>query len=124
MRILVTGAAILLSGIPAFAQRDKPPVRFAVIGLSHDHAGGFIPRAGGRTDIQLAGIVEAKQDLIERYAKRFNLDKNLFFPTLDALLARTNIQAVATFTSTFEHRAVVEMCAPKGIHVMMEKPLA
>jgi predicted dehydrogenase len=31
---------------------------------------------------------------------------------------------VATFTSTFQHRQVVEMCAPRGIHVMMEKPLA
>ncbi|HSU56643.1 MAG TPA: Gfo/Idh/MocA family oxidoreductase [Candidatus Dormibacteraeota bacterium] len=124
MRILVAVTGILLSALPALAGGDKPPVRFAIIGLSHDHAGGFIPRAQGRTDIQLAGIVESKQDLIERYAKRFNLDKNLFFPTLDALLARTNIQAVATFTSTFEHRAVVEMCAPKGIPVMMEKPLA
>ncbi|HWI56801.1 MAG TPA: Gfo/Idh/MocA family oxidoreductase, partial [Bacillota bacterium] len=34
------------------------------------------------------------------------------------------VQAVAVFTSTFEHRRVVETCAARGIHVMMEKPLA
>jgi predicted dehydrogenase len=34
------------------------------------------------------------------------------------------VQAVATFTSTFDHRRVVEECAPRGIDVMMEKPLA
>jgi predicted dehydrogenase len=108
---------------PSSAQ-DAPPVRFAIIGLTHDHAGGFIPRIHDVPGVQLAGIVEPKADLVARYAKRFKLDTNLFYSSLDALLAKTNIQAVATFTSTFEHRRVVEMCAPKHIHVMMEKPLA
>jgi predicted dehydrogenase len=94
------------------------------VGLAHDHANGFIPRARNRPELQLAGIVEPSQDLIARYAKQFNLPTNLFYPSLEALLAKTNIQAVATFTSTFQHRQVVEMCAPRGIHVMMEKPLA
>jgi predicted dehydrogenase len=31
---------------------------------------------------------------------------------------------VAAFSSTFDHRAIVEACAPRKIHVMMEKPLA
>src|SRR5882724_1632518 len=103
---------------------EKAPVRFAIMGLSHDHAGGFIPRARNRQDIQLVGIVESNRSLVARYAERFKLDTNLFFASLEELLAKTNIQAVATFTSTFEHRAVVEMCASKGIQVMMEKPLA
>ena len=114
-----------IAGTPnACPAQDDSPVRFAIIGLTHDHAGGFIPRIHDVPGAQLAGIVESKADLVARYAKRFKLDTNLFYPTLDALLAKTNIQAVATFTSTFEHRRVVEMCAPKHIHVMMEKPLA
>jgi predicted dehydrogenase len=40
------------------------------------------------------------------------------------LLAKTNVEAVAIFTSTFDHRRIVEECAPHGIQVMMEKPLA
>lgn len=103
---------------------EKTPLRFAIIGLSHDHAGGFIPRAMGRDDIELAGIVESKPDLVERYAQRFHLGANLFFRSLDELLAHTNIEAVATFTSTFEHRRVVEQCARHRLDVMMEKPLA
>ncbi|HVV73353.1 MAG TPA: Gfo/Idh/MocA family oxidoreductase [Verrucomicrobiae bacterium] len=109
---------------PAHTAETRGPVRFAIVGLSHDHASGFIPRTAGREDIQLAGIVESKPELINRYAQRFQLDKSLFFSSLDDLLAHTNIQAVATFTSTFEHRRVVEFCASRGIHVMMEKPLA
>jgi predicted dehydrogenase len=115
----------LLTGIHfAQSQESKNPVRFAIVGLEHDHAAGFIPRAKDRKDVQLVGIIEPRADLVERYAKRYALDKSLFFSNLDELLSKTNIQAVATFTSTFDHRRVVEMCAPKGINVMMEKPLA
>jgi predicted dehydrogenase len=32
--------------------------------------------------------------------------------------------AVVAFGSIYEHMAVVEACAPRGIHVMVEKPLA
>ena len=116
-----------LLGLCLFSQgadATKPPVRFAIVGLTHDHARGFIPAARGRSDVQLAGIVEADPALVARYATNYNLSTNLFYPTLEALLAKTNIQAVATFTSTFEHRRVVEECAARGLHVMMEKPLA
>ena len=104
---------------------EKPPVRFAMIGLVHDHATGFIASTRGRTDVQLVGIVESRPELVAQYAKRYHLDADLFFPTLEALLAaKKGVQAVATFTSTLDHRRVVEMCAPLGLDVMMEKPLA
>jgi predicted dehydrogenase len=124
MKIFV--AAMLLSVGVSFgwSQGSKPPVTYAIIGLAHDHANGFIPRARNRPELQLAGIVEPNPDLVARYSRALNLPTNLFSPSLEALLARTNIQAVTTFTSTFQHRQVVEMCAARGIHVMMEKPLA
>jgi scyllo-inositol 2-dehydrogenase (NADP+) len=102
----------------------RPPMRYAIIGLTHDHASGFLARQRDRADVELVGIVESRTDLIARYAARFHLATNLFASSLDELLRRTNFEAVATFTSTFEHRAVVEQCSTKGIHVMMEKPLA
>ena len=116
--------AVLLTLGTARSEETKAPIRFAIFGLVHDHAYGFIPLIRGRPDAQLAGIVEPDQELAARYARRFKLDTNLFFTSLDALLAKTNIQAVATFTSTFDHRRVVELCGPRHINVMMEKPLA
>jgi predicted dehydrogenase len=100
------------------------PVRFAIVGLVHDHARGFIPVASSRQDIQLVGIAEPNQQLAERYARTYKLDTNLFYTSLEAMLDKANVQAVAIFTSTFDHRRVVETCAARGIHVMMEKPLA
>jgi predicted dehydrogenase len=117
-------ALIGLSVFNAYSQLAKPPVRIALVGLEHDHAQGFIPRLAGRTDVQLVGIVETNQDLIARYTSRFHLDAGLFYPSLDELFAKTNVQAVAIFTSTFGHERVVEACAAHGVDVMMEKPMA
>jgi scyllo-inositol 2-dehydrogenase (NADP+) len=116
--------AFILIADGSFAQVAKPLVRFAMVGLNHDHAMGFIPRLAGRTDVQLVGIVETNQDLVARYSKRFHLDPNLFYPSLETLFNRTNPQAVAIFTSPFEHEEVVRFCAAHGLDVMMEKPLA
>ncbi len=110
--------------LAANGQDTKPPVRVAIVGLSHDHANGFFPRLRDRPDVVLAGVVETNRALIEIYAQRFNLSSNLFYASLDDLFSQTKVQAVATFTSTFEHRVVVERCAKEGVDVMMEKPLA
>ena len=122
--LFLFAAAVWLTALGAYSQDTKPPVRFAMVGLNHDHAMSFIPRLAGRTDVQLVGIVETNQDLIARYSGRFHLNPNLFYPSLEALFAKTNVQAVATFTSTFDHEGVVEICAAQGVDVMMEKPLA
>jgi predicted dehydrogenase len=73
-----------------------------IVGLVHDHARGFIPRTRDRQDLQLVGIVEPNQELAARYASSFDLKTNLFFSSLENLLDKTNVQAVATFTSTFD----------------------
>jgi scyllo-inositol 2-dehydrogenase (NADP+) len=121
----VLGGLLNLMAIPIHAKEtNPPPVRVAIIGLVHDHARGFIPAVLAQSDVQLAGIVEPDRQLAARYAALYHLNTNLFYASLQELLAKTNVQAVATFTSTFDHRRVVEECAPLGIDVMMEKPLA
>ncbi len=112
------------AALHAAADNPLPPVRLAVIGLVHDHARLLFPVLSGRDDFQLVGIVEPDADVVGYYKEHFKLDPALFFPTFAALLAKTSVQAVATYTSTADHRRVVEMCAPLGIDVMMEKPLA
>lgn len=121
---LVLGSFVLMTAFMQAEATNPPPVRVAIIGLVHDHARGFIPAVLAQSDVQLAGIVEPDRQLADRYAALYHLNTNLFYSSLKELLAKTNIQAVATFTSTFDHRRVVEECAPLGIDVMMEKPLA
>ncbi|HTQ51975.1 MAG TPA: Gfo/Idh/MocA family oxidoreductase [Candidatus Acidoferrales bacterium] len=122
---------LILVGLMAFGfvqvkagETNQPPVHLAIYGLVHDHVKGFLPNALKCPDVQLVGIVEPNHDLALRIAASFHLDTNLFHATLGELLANTNVDAVATFTSTYDHRRVVEECVPLGLTVMMEKPLA
>lgn len=116
--------AVLFLAIEACAESAPAPVTYAIVGLNHDHARGFIPGARSRQDVRLVGIAEPNRDLANRYANAYKLSTNLFFTSLEDMLEKARPQAVATFTSTFEHRRVVETCAARGVHVMMEKPLA
>ena len=120
--LTAVGAALALNA--AQAQEAKPPVRLAIIGLVHDHAGGFIPALAGRADIQLVGIVEPDHDLAALYVERFHLETNLLHDTLEDLLARAKPDAVALFTSAYDHPHMVELCAPHGLAILMEKPMA
>jgi predicted dehydrogenase len=103
---------------------DETPSRLTlgIAGLSHSHVHGLLRRGG--TDVRIVGIAEPNRELAVRYARRYGLDEALLFGSLEEMLARAGPEAVAAFGSTDEHRAVVEACAPRGIHVMVEKPLA
>jgi len=118
------GALLCFTAFTMHAATNKPPVRIAIIGLVHSHVHGFLPSVLSDRDVQLVGIVENNPKLIAANAARYRLNMDLFFNSVEDLLAKTNAQAVATFTSTFDHKRVVETCAPHGVHVMVEKPLA
>ncbi|MGZ8523995.1 MAG: Gfo/Idh/MocA family protein [Chitinophagaceae bacterium] len=108
----------------ADAQKVKnKPVRMAVAGITHGHA-GFILGRKPKPDIELVGIYEPNSDLAKRHAKSFGIRPDLFYTDMNKMLEATKPEAVVAFGSIYEHMAVVETCAPKGIHVMVEKPLA
>jgi predicted dehydrogenase len=115
--------ALLIVAAAVRAQpAERRPLRLGIAGLSHSHVHGILRRKG--TDVQIVGIAEKNRELAERYAKRYGIDTALLYASLDEMLARAKPEAVAAFGPTDEHRAVVEACAPRGIHVMVEKPLA
>ena len=121
---IVSLLLIISSMLNAEAQStSNKPVRIAVVGITHGHA-GFILGRKPKPDVELVGIYEPNIDLAKRYAKSFKLNENLFYTDLQKMLDVTKPEAVTAFGSIYEHMMVVEACAPKGIHVMVEKPLA
>jgi predicted dehydrogenase len=101
----------------------QKPVRIGIAGLSHSHVVPLL-RNLNREDIQIVGIAERDTALSQRYVRQFGIDPGLIYTSLDKMLEQTKPEGVITFTSIFEHLKVVEACAPRGIHVMVEKPLA
>ena len=106
----------------ATAQTNKPFL-IAIDGLTHTHVHGLLSRARDG-DIKIVGIAEKNRDLAERYLKQYNLPLTLLYPSLSVMLTQVQPEAVAAFNSIYEHLSTVQQCAPKGIHVMVEKPLA
>jgi glucose-fructose oxidoreductase len=103
---------------------EKPPLRVAIAGLVHGHVDGFFRGALKRQDIQIVGISDPDRALFDMYAKKYGLDGKLYHADLEEMVKATKAQAVLGYTSTFDHRKLVETCAKLGVPVMMEKPLA
>ncbi len=119
---------ILLFSIPRLQGQSTPskriPLRVGIVGLVHGHVQGFFDNSLHSPEIEIVGIAESDASVSSYYATRYNLDRNILFADLDAMLERTRPQAVLVYTDTYDHRRVVETCARHGVHVMMEKPLA
>ncbi len=74
--------------------------------------------------MEIVGVFDPDAGLTASYAKSNGFAPEILFQNLGTMLDRVHPEAVATFTSTFDHAMVVEACAARKIAVMMEKPLA
>lgn len=99
------------------------PLKVAVIGLTHTHVHWILGREKWG-DIEIVGIVEPNRNLAEQYGKRHGYSMDLVYDSMEALYEKVKPQAVTAFNDIFGHLEVVEFFAPKGVHIMVEKPLA
>lgn len=108
----------------SYARQDnKAPLRLAIARITHGHA-AWIFGSKSTEDVKVVAIYEPDTALASQYRERYHLPKDLFYRDLDIMLDAVKPEAVAAFGSIYEHMAVVEACAPRGVHVMVEKPLA
>jgi len=113
-------AWLIALGLMAFAQQ---PLRVGVAGLNHDHVYGLMENyKKGR--VLILGIAESDQQLISRYKQKYQLPDSLFYSSVSAMLEHIKPDAVLAYNPIADHLAVVEACAPRGVSVMVEKPLA
>ncbi|MEO5890159.1 MAG: Gfo/Idh/MocA family oxidoreductase [Ferruginibacter sp.] len=122
-RLLFLFILISWSLVMQAQNKENAPLRLAVAGLRHGHA-PFIFERKDKTAVVVVGIYEPDQELADHYAKRYHLNKELFYQDLNRMLDAVKPDAVAAYGSIFDHLAAVEACAPRGIHMMVEKPLA
>ena len=121
----VTGLLLIicLTSIAQNLQAQDTVLRIGVVGLTHTHVHWILGRED-RGDIEIVGIVEKNRELAERYAKQHGYSMDIVFNTMEEMIAAVHPEAVTAFGTIYEHLKVVEIAAPKGIHVMVEKPLA
>ena len=98
-------------------------LKVGVAGLNHDHAYGLMSQYKNG-EVAIIGIAEPDAQLAKRYKERYQLPDSIFYKTVPEMLAHIKPDAVLAYNAIADHLAVVEACAPKGIPVMVEKPLA
>ena len=122
---------LLLSSLPAAAQEYK----IAVVSMLHAHVWLHLGTMLKGDKVKLVGVSETLPDLIKRATRedvipqtqnvtRPGVPENLIFSDWKKMIDQTKPDIVWAFTPTNGHVDVVRYCAPKGIHVIMEKPLA
>ena len=99
------------------------PLKIGIVGLTHTHVHWILGRED-RGDIKVVGIAEPNRELAERYSRQHGFSMSLVYNSMEEMIAATQPQAVTAFGTIHEHLEVVEIAAPMGIHVMVEKPLA
>lgn len=101
---------------------EVPLLRLAIAGLNHDHVWEVISNVG-KNRFELVGIFERDPEVraASRLAQMF---PELVYDDLADMLDNTHPEAVMAYGPIYDHLSVVEACAPRGVHVMVEKPLA
>ena len=122
MKRLILAISLIMVSFWGICQSARP-VKIGIAGLTHDHVNWILgyEKTG---NIEVVGIAEANRALAERYAKRYDFPMEIVFSSLDEMIEAKKPEGVTAFGSIFDHLEVVKTCAPLGIHVMVEKPLA
>jgi predicted dehydrogenase len=113
---------VCVTPLLSFAQENQP-LRLGVAGLSHGHLGEVIRRVN-RGDFIITGVSEENDSLRKKNGLRGKVADDLFYADLGEMLDKTKPEAVIVYEPIARHLRVVETCAPRGIHIMVEKPLA
>ncbi len=126
MNKLFAGILILFASTTMVFSQSKnknQPLKIGVVGLTHTHVHWILGRED-RGDIEIVGIAEPNRELAQRYADQHGFSMDIVYNSTREMLDATNPAAVTAFNSIYEHLETVEICAPRGVHVMVEKPLA
>ncbi|MGH8639564.1 MAG: Gfo/Idh/MocA family protein [Burkholderiales bacterium] len=125
MKVVACTVAVSLMALAPLSRAQEPrPLRLAIAGLVHGHVSGFLRGALARKDVEIVGVFDSDRDLLQKYATQFKLAGGTLFTDLPSLIDGAKPEAIAAFSNTYDHPAIVEAAAPRGIHTMMEKPLA
>lgn len=97
-------------------------LRLALAGVTHDHVS--ILDALSPEDFEIVAAQDGNAAARAEAGARFRLPPERLFDNVETMLDTVKPDAVAAFGSIGAHRAVVLAAAARGIHAMVEKPLA
>ena len=123
MKKLALMTLSLLVSLLTMSQTTDSPLRIGVSGVAHGHLWNLI-NAMNRGDFVIVGVAEENDNFRQHNNLVGRLPREKFYASLDEMLDKEKPEVVVDYGSILHHMVTVETCAPRGIHVMVEKPLA
>lgn len=96
--------------------------RVGVAGLVHDHVWNELKKWAETGRVEIVAAADPNRPLLDRAAKEFGAAQ--LFDDADAMFENCDLDVVQVCTSNVEGPPVVEEAARRGIHAVVEKPLA
>lgn len=98
----------------------RKPLRYAIVGCGNI-AGAYGRQLAEYPELKLTGAHDLDPARAEQFTRQFG---GQTYPTLDAVLADPDVDAVLNLTIHQAHVEVITRCLQAGKHVHTEKPLA
>ncbi|HCQ04475.1 MAG TPA: gfo/Idh/MocA family oxidoreductase [Candidatus Latescibacteria bacterium] len=98
------------------------PLKIAVLGMAHDHLWGNLDDLIKNKNAELVAGADPHANLLQKFREQTGCER--LYERYDALLDEVKPDAVFGFCANAHHVDLVEMCAARGIHIMVEKPMA
>ena len=96
-------------------------LRIGVLGLVHDHVWSILGQFAEVEGAEIACASDVNEPLLSK-VKGMGVKKTYKSP--EALLSKERIDAVIIYTENSRHAELTELAAERGVHVMVEKPMA
>lgn len=121
LAVLLFALGFAMISWPTQGLAESHKTRVGVIGLVHGHCWSNLQAIYEMDSVELVGIVEPHK-VLHKYAQEIAPQVPLL-STFDELLERKP-EIVWSFVENNRHLEIAKLCAPHGIHLIFEKPLA
>lgn len=99
-------------------------IRLAGINFDHMHMGDLLRQAHEHPDVEIVGICDESRARMRDAIRSFSLPADRVFTDVGACLERSRPDVIVLCPATARHAEYVELVAPFGAHILLEKPFA
>ncbi|MEK6239226.1 MAG: Gfo/Idh/MocA family oxidoreductase, partial [Planctomycetales bacterium] len=96
--------------------------RVGVAGLVHDHVWGELPHWMNHPQAEVVAAADSNPPLTERIQKEFSVEK--IYDSVETMLDAEDLDVLQICTSNRDHVPAVQAAAARGVHCVVEKPMA
>ena len=98
--------------------------RLGIVGLVHLHLWWYLESIRRIPDAQISCAADPHPELLEKAGSILHLDAGHLYGDYRQMLQKEPLEACLVFVENNRHAEVFEACARRGLHVMVEKPIA